>query len=135
MEDIIRKCYSECPRTQQLHHDFAGYNLEECVQDILKKLSELPSEYKFIQVVDKELVGYYATTNIEDKDVLYTFFVRPKFRNTEYLTKFWNHIKLEIGGDFIAPIYSSNMPAKRFLERNGGQEYNFEDGSFFIFKE
>ena len=136
MNDVILKCYKECPRTQKLHNDFSGYSLNECVNDILEKLDEL-EDYKFVKVEKEELIGYFATTKIEDNDILFTFFVRPKFRNKKDLTFFWNKIKEEFKGDFLAPIFSSNEPAKRFLKRNNGTEVkltiNSKDTSFFEF--
>ena len=132
MINIIQECYSECPRTQQLHQDFAGYSLEECAQDVVNKLSEL-EHYKFVEYKEEELVGYYATTKIQDNNVLYTFFVRPKFRNKEVLTRFWDNIKKEFGGEFTSMVYGSNEPAKNFLRRNCEFEYIIEGVSFFKF--
>ena len=132
MKETILNCYRECPRTQELHQDFAGYNLEECVQDILDKFEELP-DYKFIKVDEDELIGYFATTEINENPILFTFFVRPKFRTKEYLTKFWNKITEEFDGEFLAGIYNTNEPAKKFLRRNSKLEFEIENVKFFKF--
>lgn len=133
MNKIILNCYKECPRTQNLHNDFSGFTVEECVEDILKKLKDF-GDYKFIKVEKEgELVGYYITTKIEDLNFLFTFFVRPEFRNSKDLTFFWNNIKEEFNGEFAAGVYTSNKPARNFLIRNNGIEFNLENASFFKF--
>ena len=133
MINIIKECYSECPRTQQLHQDFAGYSLDQCVDNIMENLNKL-EDYEFIQFKENdELVGYFVTTESEGNYFMPTFFVRPKFRTKEYLTKFWNRIKEEFSGDFMSMVYSTNEPGKGFLRKNSKFEKEIDKVTYFIF--
>ena len=38
VKDIIYKCYSECPRSVELYHDYAGMDLNQVVDNFLEKM-------------------------------------------------------------------------------------------------
>lgn len=133
--DRIIDCYRDCPRTTNLHNDFSGYTVEECAEDIIEKLDSLDTYNFYLVYKDTELVGYFGDTIANDLDCLYTFFVRPTYRNSKDLTDFWSLVTSNFDGDFFAGIYSSNEPAQRFLIRNGGKEVIKDNASYFVFKQ
>lgn len=133
IENAVSVCYSECPRTTELHHDFSGFTVKQCAKDVINKLNTL-NNYNFYLVFNKgDLVGYFGTTVSDGYDCLYTFFVRPKYRNQNNLPPFWSVILSKFDGDFFAGIYSSNEPATRFLTRNGGKIIKNDNISYFVF--
>ena len=100
---------------------------------LLKQNTEvvgLLSEYGCPVIVK---IFFPGTTEINENPILFTFFVRPKFRTKEYLTKFWNKITEEFDGEFLAGIYNTNEPAKKFLRRNSKLEFEIENVKFFKF--
>ena len=131
---IIRECYSECPRSLELYHDYAGFSLDECVDNFVDKLNEAENYDFHTFEVDGNLAGYYAIT-FGELPFLYTFFIKPEYRNSNVLPKFWAEIVKTIGDtDFMSGVYASNLPARKFLTRNGGDLHNFENISYYIFK-
>lgn len=134
IRDNIIACYTDCPRTTGLHNDYSGYTVSQCADDIIEKLAELDTYNFYLVHKDGDLVGYFGDTVTNNLDCLYTFFVRPKYRNSNDLTEFWDQIKNNFNGDFFAGIYSSNEPATKFLTRNGGKIVTFDNASYFIFK-
>lgn len=134
IQDLVTICYSECDRSRELYHDYAGFSVKECSANFAEKLNSL-NGYDFYLVYDNsELIGYFGTTEIDNLDCLYTFFVRPKFRKSDYLKKYWKLIESKFDGNFFAGVYSSNQPAKSFLTKSGGQLIQKDNISYFIFK-
>ena len=130
MRDIIHLCYSECPRSLELYHDFAGFSLEECVDNFIEKIEGFDT-LEFTTVENNgELVGYYGFIE-SDIPFLWTFFIRPKFRKNN---KFFAEITNTLGNDFMSGVYSSNIPARKFLEKNGGELKEIGNISYYIFK-
>lgn len=131
-KDIIHQCYSECPRSVELYHDYAGLNLDQVVENFIEKMKGF-KDLEFIPVYHEEdLVGYFGIVKDYELPCLWTFFTRPKYRKTELL---WNEIEKRFDGKFFAGVFSSNIPAKKYLERHDGREVVIENGSYFIFRE
>jgi len=133
IEYLVNFCYSECPRSIELYDNYAGMNLEEIVKNFIQKAKGFEDLHFFEVKEGNDLVGYFAITNKFDLPMLWTFFTRPKYRKTELL---WNEIEKVLTGKFYAGVYSSNIPAKKYLERHGGKLLETEDTkhSFFLFE-
>lgn len=131
IKDFIIDCYSQCSRTQELHNDFSGYNIEECAEDIIKKIKDFEN-YKFYNIDNK---AYYGVTKIGDINYLHTFFVKPEHRNRDFIGKFWDNIKNELDCNFLAGVYKSNKPARNFLKNNLGLEIIDNNIAFYVFQE
>lgn len=133
IQDVIIECYSECPRTQNLHNDFSGFDVNQCLEDILVKLESYGDHDFFVVEKEGDIVGYFALGEDYNTDYLITFFVRPKYRNKSDLIKYWNQIKKELNyQDFMTGIFNSNTHAKNFLIKNGG-ELIYNDGKINYF--
>ena len=131
VKDIIYKCYSECPRSVELYHDYAGFDLNQVIDNFLEKMNGFKDlEFKTVEH-NGDLVGYFGIVNDFDLPMLWTFFTRPKYRKTDLL---WNEIEKKFGGVFAAGVFSSNLPARKYLLRHGGKEIIKGNGSYFIFE-
>lgn len=129
---IIYQCYSECPRSVELYHDFSGMNLDQVCDNFIKKMKEF-NKLEFIPVFrDEDLVGYFGIVRDFDQPFLWTFFIRPKYRKTDIL---WEEITKCLKFPFLAGVFESNLPARKYLTRNGGIEKVTKDGAYFIFEE
>lgn len=132
--NIIKQCYLECPRSLELYHDYSGMDLDSCIDNFKAKLLELPNyDFKTFNY-NGDLVGYYAIVETEIP-FLYTFFIRPKYRKTNIVNKYWTDILETIGTpDFMSGVFTSNMPARKFLSRQGGIEVINNKETYFLFR-
>lgn len=132
VKDIIYKCYSECPRSVELYHDYAGMDLNQVVDNFLEKMKGF-KELDFYPVFkDEDLVGYFGVVRDFNAPMLWTFFTRPKYRKTNIL---WNEIIKILDYNFLAGVFTSNLPARKFLLKHGGKEIVQGNHSFYLFKE
>ena len=131
IQDIVRFCYSECPRSVELYHDFAGMNVDQISENFIEKVKEF-QDLEFIPVYEEELVGYFGVVRDFNQPFLWTFFTRPKYRKTDIL---WKEIEKKLGKSFKAGVFTSNLPARKYLTKNGGREVITEFGTFFYFGE
>lgn len=132
VREIIYKCYSECPRSVELYHNYAGLDLSQLVDNFMEKINKLENfEFHDVYTKDNDLVGYYGVLQGFELPILWTFFVRPKYRKTNIL---WENIEKGIDGNFIAGVFTSNKPAVKFLKNHGGKEVIDLDGSYFLFE-
>ena len=132
VRDIIYQCYSECPRSVELYHDYAGLTLDQVVDNFIEKMNGF-KDLEFCPVyLEDDLVGYFGIVRDFEIPCLWTFFIRPKYRKTELL---WDEIKKKLDGKFFAGVFTSNLPARRYLERHTGKEIIKGSNSYFLFEE
>ena len=129
----VSDCYSDCPQSLELYDDYAGADLEYVKKDMQMKLNSYGDHDCFLVKKDEDLVGYYALGKLDGVNCLITFFVRPDFRNKEDILSYWNLIKKQLNyQDFIAGVFTSNMPACSFLKKNGQELLINETISYYL---
>jgi N-acetylglutamate synthase-like GNAT family acetyltransferase len=120
---VIQECFATDKELIEKWHVLAPCDLESCVRKTYFDLRESPSLklftlHKRTDDTD-EVIGFFGREEIQDIKFLTSFFIKPKFRNKEVLSFFWDVVGKEIGTDLFSALYSNNSRAQKFLERNG----------------
>lgn len=93
-------------------------SIDDVTKDIFKKILEYADDNKVILngVYEKnELIGYFIYRN----KLLISFSIAVKYRTTDCLKAFFRLIKSEIKGQFGCMLWSKNLRAIKWLEKNG----------------
>lgn len=90
----------------------AKNNYEAC-REIYNKMVDLSLEYEC--VFKKYKIGYIFYSG----SLLFSFCVKPEYRNRDGLAVFGELIKHELGDHFSCHLYNRNTRAIRFMERLG----------------
>lgn len=64
-----------------------------------------------------DLLGFFGT---EFNNYINTIFVKPIYRNKEYMKQFFNLIKKTVGDKFYTALYNKNTRAINFYKKNNG---------------
>jgi hypothetical protein len=78
--------------------------------------------------LDGEKIGYF----VKFDNLLVSFGINVNYRKKEYLSKFFDLIRMQFTGNFECLLYSYNSRAIGFIEKCGGRKI-FENVSLFQF--
>lgn len=88
----------------------------EAIENVCDKIEQSYPDAKIFGVeIEGEKAGYFVAKD----NLLVSFGINVKFREKEYLSKFWYEIQNQIGNDFHAMLYSHNSRAIKWLETCG----------------
>lgn len=120
---LIHKFYGEDKELISKYHVLASEETtkEQCAEHTLKEFRESVCNFRFFRLADeKDLIGYFGAEQMDNYNVLTGFFIRPKFRKTTYIRKFWRIIDKHFEGKtYFCGIYEKNSRAIMFLKRKG----------------
>src|ERR1700760_3761315 len=106
---------------QQIHKRRG--TVEENVNDTLDSISD--SSVMYVVNVGGKLGAYFVWHSTPDGElVLEGFHVLAEFRNSDFLTNFWEIVKSKFDGSFKTGIYCKNEPAIKSLLKAGFDPYN-----------
>jgi len=89
-------------------------NIEEIVNDVLKKINTYEIPFYF-GVYDKEkLIGYF----VYKENQLISFALAKEYRVRKYLREFFKIIKNQIKGHFMCLLWKKNIRASKYLLKN-----------------
>lgn len=114
-EDLIEYCYPSDSNFLTKFHTEAGKDIKTCIQKEINQLTYAVELETYKLTEGNDLVGYFC----KDQDMLVSFFILPKYRSAEIKTEFWKMIKSKFDGKFTVGVYDKNVPAKKFLLKNG----------------
>lgn len=107
------------------------YHIEEgnCYKTASKRtyndLLKADKSFKLYGVFFKEdLLGFFGT---EFNNYVNTIFVKPIYRNKEYMKNFFSLIKETVGDKFYTALYNKNTRAIDFYKKNGGVVFGKKD--------
>lgn len=107
-------------------HVMSGKGITTCTEDT----------WAIIEDLEKHLYpwGYFAIDRNSDIIPLLTgFFIYPEFRGK---IDFWNEVNKHIGFSvYIAGVYNKNIPANRFLSKQGRIFKSDELRTFYLIKQ
>lgn len=95
-------------------------NNEEAAMEIYQKLIEYSKEYKceFIRL-QHGYIFYAKPRWFFQKRKLISFCLKPEYRTTIYVSRFWNEIRWFLGKHFTCCLYNKNTRAMGFLIKGG----------------
>jgi N-acetylglutamate synthase-like GNAT family acetyltransferase len=111
---IIEDCFATDPELIEKWHLVAGDGLEACSKKTYEDMFECNVDFYCIED-NKNLVGYYGVENYDGMKFLTGFFIKPSYRNKEYIKEFWNMIDNKMNDTYMIGIYNKNERAKNFL--------------------
>lgn len=124
-EELIGQCFAEDEELIEKWHITAGEELKACVKDTVKTLKEeTQKSFRFFEVLNEgdERVGFFGTEHVHAMGFLTTFFVRPLFRNKEYILAYWRLIRDYFNDkEYRTAIWGKNQRAYDHLIRIGGK--------------
>lgn len=88
----------------------------ECVENLVNKIRKF---YTYSFMAGIEINGQKEGYFVWDDNILISFSISPKYRNKETLSIFWREIKKRLGKEFHCMLYSHNIRAIEFLQKNG----------------
>lgn len=88
----------------------------EAVENICDKIRKF---YTYSFMAGIEINGQKEGYFVWDDNILISFSISKKYRNKETLSAFWKEIKKRLGNNFHCMLYSHNIRAIEFLQRNG----------------
>lgn len=122
-KNILKECFESDNDFVSKWHNEAGNGLESCINKTYSDLKCL--NLKFYSLYNSnDLVGYFGKELVGSVLFLTGFFIKPEYRNNKYIKIFWDTVHKEFEGKtFFVGIYDKNIPAKKFLIRNGLEEF------------
>jgi hypothetical protein len=134
VKEMLTECFDSDPALLTHWHIAAGTGLESCVERTLNDLGSV-TVYKLMN--DQDLIGYFGKEEADGELFLTGFFIKPKFRKIEVISKFWSIVLTEFKRPFFCGLYEKNKPAISFIQRFGAYEVtelNLPDGLAKIYK-
>ena len=124
IKSIMQECFAADKDLLNKWHISAPASLEVCVEKTFNDMKKVDSSFQFfVAFVQGTLVGYWG---VESGCYMNLIFVKPEYRNKEFLTLFWNEIEARMGDRFYTAIYSKNKPANDFYSKLGTTIDTFE---------
>ena len=119
---ILEECFATDLDLLNRYHIEAPAPLVTCVNRTYKDLMSCP-EIVFYKIFDlSRLIGYFCKeTDKYGNKYLTGFFLKPEYRNWDYIKEFWSIVNKEIGEDYSVGLYEKNSRAVKFIERSGGK--------------
>ncbi len=114
---LINKCYKSDPVHMVKVHASGELGIEYC---IMKEVLDLSSGNVNIFALEdnNEFIGYFGDEWCSPDRWLTGFFIMPEKRKT-YKKEVWNTILNHFNCPFKSGLYTRNVPAKKFLLKNG----------------
>lgn len=125
----VSECFATDVELIKKWHIGSGSGLNACIDRTMNDVAKyFDSSFRFYKVYERgELAGYWGT---EFGKYLNLIFVKPKFRNSDFLNNFWHSIKESVSNPFTTAIYAKNKPAISFYIKHGKIIDNFQmDGN------
>lgn len=94
-------------------------NKGTCEENIQSTLETVAPDKMYVVYVGIELAAFFTKFDAEDKKVLDGWHIAEKFRNKDFLPKFWELVKEVFEGDILAGLYEQNQTAIEHLYRQG----------------
>lgn len=94
-----------------------GGTKEENLKDTCNSIEDGSIIYTVYDV--EKLVAFFVKYETDGKQVLNGFHVLKEYRNKEFLTEFWDIVKLHMQGTIYTGIYCKNEPAIKSLMKAG----------------
>ena len=119
-KNIILECFKTDPELIEKWHIESNNNLEICVDRTFNDMKQ--ANVKFYKLeINNEIIGYFGHEICGSTDYLTGFFIKPKYRNSEYIKQFWNNVyNIFNNKPFYCGIYRKNKKAYDFLIKNKG---------------
>ena len=96
-------------------------SLEEIVDNVSEKILTYGENCHYLGVYEKQrLIGYFT---YKEKQLI-SFALSMPFRQRKYLREFFKIIRTEISGHFMALLWSKNIRAIKYLQKNGMEVIN-----------
>lgn len=116
--DVLTQCYASDPTFIKKYHELAGKSLATCIDRTYNDFIE-HNVNSFVLVHENSVVGFFGEYVLSNEYWLTGFFVKPEHRTPELKKDVWNTIKEHFNDEFKVGMLSKNVPAKRFLQKNG----------------
>ena len=129
---MIRKCYESSPILINNYHVLAGSPVNKCIYRTVLDFKKWNVKVHTLEH-DGKFVGYFGEELVGTENWLTGFFIMPEFRKS--LGKdFWNMVTEHFNGSFKAGLYSHNIPAIKFLMKNGCEMTKIIDNNVLVFE-
>lgn len=119
---VLNECFETDSELVDKWHICAPSDVNTCVRRTYYDLKNSPSlKFYVIHCITEdtdEIAGFFGTEHIDGVRFMTSFFIKPKYRNKETLSYFWDSVEDKTGMNFITAIYAHNTRAQRFLEKN-----------------
>jgi hypothetical protein len=123
MANLIKECFATDKALIENWHIAAPASLEECVERTVSDMKYAdPSLQLFAAYENSELAGYWG---VEHGYYINLIFVKPQYRNKEFMREFWKEITKDMPNLFCTAIYSKNKPAAAFYSKLGKKTEDF----------
>lgn len=120
---VIKECFATDSELLDKWHIEAPASLDRCVRRTFNDLKNAPTIKMFVikcATEDvSEVVGFFGHEKAMGANWMTSFFIKPKYRDKETFSFFWNCVYDITGNEFFTAIYETNKRAKKFLEKNG----------------
>lgn len=93
-----------------------GGDMEENIADTLKEVSQSSVMYE-VNVYGEMAALFVSFVDEYENGAVEAFHVKKKFRNSDFLKKFWTIIKSHFKNDFLIGVYERNVPAIKHFEK------------------
>ena len=101
------------------YHIEEGNDYKKCSKRTFEDLQNVDESFKLYGYFeDDKLIGFFGT---ELGNYINTIFVKPEYRNKEYMNKFVDSILDTVGNKFYTALYNKNTRAINFYKKLGGQ--------------
>ena len=119
---ILNECFDTDKDLLDKYHVCAPADMNTCVRKTYYDLKTAESLKFFVLHCTNDetddIVGFFGVIKEEKYGVLFTFFIKPKYRDQNTMDFFFDSIEKELGMDYYSAIYLHNTRAQRFLEKN-----------------
>ena len=132
-EALLTTCFSSDNDLISKWHIESGTNVKTCVHRTLTDLLSCDLNV-FTFMVDDQLAAYFGKERCDGKEFMTGFFIMPQYRNRFFITQFWLKVRGFFDEPFYSGIYTKNIPARKFLDREGEIVYTDEEVTLFQIK-
>lgn len=117
--EVLRECFASDKSLLSKWHVNAGQGIEKCVERTESDMRG--ASVKVFKITDGDnLVGYFGKEDAHQVHFLTGFFVKPEYRTSQSIAKFWDLIQDEFKDSFYCGLYEKNEPAIKFIKKNKG---------------
>lgn len=124
LKDILEECFATDLDLLNRYHIEAPAILSTCVKRTYDDLMACDDIVFYKVFENNNLIGYFCKEKDKyDNKYLTGFFLKPVYRKSEYVKRFWDIVDKEIGEDYLIGLYEKNSRAVKFVERGGGEVF------------
>lgn len=134
----VKNLLLECYRADQ--ELIAKWHQKNSVADAVEYESQAIKAHDvrvFKVILAGELVGYFGREDGLELPCLTSFFLMPKYRQTDFKDRFWAKILDHFSGPFFVGLFDKNIPANKFILKRGGvlvKQAKLLDGEASLYK-